>query len=169
MAIPETLTHQDKLLTVDTNVGKFLQGLLHPGIGVYPLFLDPCNGVWVLRVKFAAGVTLPLHFHTGTVHAYTMSGCWYYTEHPQQKQTAGMYLYEPGGSVHQFNTPADNTVDTDVFFVVTGANLNFATEGGDYMGTMDAGWIKTMVDTMIKQQHATGMNYITAGVPTYTR
>ena len=49
MNAPETITHQDKLLTIDTNVGKFLKGLLHPGISVYPLFLDPYNGVWVLR------------------------------------------------------------------------------------------------------------------------
>ncbi len=97
----------------------------------------------MIRVKFAPGVTLPLHFHTGTVHAYTDVGLLVYTEHPEQKQTAGMYLYEPGGSVHQFNTPANNTVDTDVFFVVTGANINYASMGGDYMGIMDAGWIKS--------------------------
>lgn len=169
MGAPEAITHQDQLLTIDTNVGEFLKGLLHPGISAYPLFLDPYNGVWVLRIKFAPGVTLPLHFHTGTVHAYTMSGCWYYTEYPNQKQTAGMYLYEPGGSVHQFNTPADNAGDTDVFFVVTGANINFEGMDGAYMGVMDAGWIKTMVDTMIKEQGATGMKYISAGIPSYTR
>jgi len=169
MNAPETITHQDTLLCVDTNVGEFLQGLLHPGISAYPLFLDPYNGVWVLRIKFAPGVTLPLHFHTGTVHAYTMSGCWYYTEYPNQRQTAGMYLYEPGGSVHQFNTPADNTGDTDVFFVVTGANINFASAGGEYMGTMDAGWIKASIDQMMKDQGAHGMNYISAKIPTFTR
>lgn len=169
MSTPETITHQDKLLCVDTNVGKFLQGLLHPGISVYPLFLDPFNGVWVLRVKFAPGVTLPMHFHTGTVHLYTMSGCWYYTEYPQQKQTAGCYLYEPGGSVHQFSTPADNKEDTDTFMVVTGANINFADEGGAYLGVMDAGWIKTFIDQMIKEQGADKMNYISAAIPGYTR
>jgi hypothetical protein len=169
MNAPETITHQDTLLCVDTNVGEFLQGLLHPGISAYPLFLDPYNGVWVLRIKFAPGVTLPLHFHTGTVHAYTMSGCWYYTEYANQRQTAGMYLYEPGGSVHQFNTPADNTGDTDVFFVVTGANINFASAGGEYMGTMDAGWIKASIDQMMKDQGAHGMNYISAKIPTFTR
>ena len=92
MTLPEAITHQDKLLCVDTNLSRFLDGLLHPGIRVHPLFLDPYNGIWVLRVKFAPGITLPLHFHTGTVHLYTMSGCWYYTEHPEQKQTAGCYL-----------------------------------------------------------------------------
>ncbi len=169
MGAPEVITHQDKLLTIDSNASKFLQGLLHPGISVHPLFLDPYNGVWVLRVKFKPGVTLPLHFHTGTVHAYTMSGCWYYTEYPEQRQTAGSYLFEPGGSVHQFNTPADNTEDTELFTVVTGANINFETEGGAYMGVMDAGWIKTFVDQMIKDQGATKMNYISAGIPAYTR
>jgi hypothetical protein len=49
MSLPEAFTHQDKLLTVDTNLSKFVEGLLHPGIKAHPLFLDPFNGVWVLR------------------------------------------------------------------------------------------------------------------------
>lgn len=166
MALPEAFTHQDELLTVDTNIGKFLEGLLHPGIKAYPLFLDPYRGVWVLRVKFAPGVTLPLHFHTGSVHLYTMSGCWYYTEYPDQPQTAGCYLYEPGGSVHQFNTPADNTEDTDTFMMVEGANVNFG-EDKEYMGMMDASMIKMWVDQGIKDQAADKMNYITPGEPAY--
>lgn len=165
--IPEAITHQDELLCVDTNVSKFLEGLLHPGIKAHPLFLDPHNGVWVLRVKFAPGISLPLHFHTGTVHLYTMSGCWYYTEYPDQKQTAGCYLYEPGGSVHQFNTPAENTEDTDTFMIVTGANVNFDTPTGAFINMMDAGMIKAWVDQGIKDQGADDMEYITAPVPTY--
>ena len=166
---PETITRQDSLLCVDTNANKLLEGLLHPGIHVHPLFLDPYNGVWVLRVVFKPGVTVPMHFHTGTVHVYTMSGCWYYTEHPEERQTAGCYLYEPGGSVHQFNTPLDNTEDTDTFMVVTGANINFASDGsGVYLGTMDAGWIKSMVDKMIADQGST-MKYVSASIPTFTR
>src|SRR6516225_500937 len=168
MNAPEIITHQDELLTVNTNAGKFLEGLLHPGIKVYPLFLDPYNGTWVLRVKFAPGVTLPMHFHTGTVHLYTMSGCWYYTEYPEQKQKAGSYLYEPGGSVHEFNTPADNTEDTDTFMIVTGSNVNFGSNK-EYLGIMDAGLIKAWVDAAIKDQDAQHMTYIQAGVPTYAR
>jgi hypothetical protein len=37
--IPEAITHQDELLSVDTNISKFLEGLLHPGIKAHPLFL----------------------------------------------------------------------------------------------------------------------------------
>ena len=163
MALPDTITHQHRLLSVDTNLGELLKGLLHPGIKVYPLFLDPHNGIWCLRVKFAPGITLPLHFHTGTVHLYTLSGCWYYSEYPDQKQTAGMYLYEPGGSVHQFNTPADNSEDTDTFMIVAGANINFSAEG-EYLGMMDAGMIKTWVDTGIAEQGCDQMTYITPPV-----
>ncbi|MEL0168365.1 MAG: 2,4'-dihydroxyacetophenone dioxygenase family protein [Pseudomonadaceae bacterium] len=168
MALPEAFTHQDALLTINTNDEKFLEGLLHPGIKAYPLMLDPYNGVWVLRVKFAPGVTLPIHFHTGCVHLYTMTGCWYYTEYPDQKQTAGCYLYEPGGSVHQFNTPADNTEDTDTFMVVFGTNVNFD-ESGNYLGMMDASLIKSWVDQGIKDQGADKMTYITPPIPTYAR
>lgn len=171
MNAPEVITHQDKLLTINTNSGKFLEDMLmEPGIKVYPLFLDACNGVWVLRVKFAPGITLPVHFHTGTVHLYTMSGCWYYTEYPEQKQTAGCYLYEPGGSVHQFNTPADNTEETDTFMVVTGSNVNFTGAGNEeYTGIVDAGLIKAWVDTAIQEQGADHMTYIQAGMPSYAR
>ncbi|MEM1152535.1 MAG: 2,4'-dihydroxyacetophenone dioxygenase family protein [Pseudomonadota bacterium] len=169
MALPETLTHQDHLLSIDTGENGFLESLLAPGVKISPLFLDPHNGVWVLRVKFAPGVTLPLHFHTGTVHFYTMSGCWYYSEYPDERQTAGCYLYEPGGSVHQFNTPADNTEDTDTFMVVSGANINFAVENGEYINTMDAGAIKDMVDQMLSEQRSNPMNYITPPAPGFAR
>ena len=167
--IPDAFTHQDRLLTVNTNLSRFLEGLLHPGIKAHPLFLDPTNGVWVLRVKFAPGITLPLHFHTGTVHLYTMSGCWYYSEYPEQKQTAGCYIFEPGGSIHQFNTPADNTEDTDTFMIVTGANINFDTDNGQYLNMMDAGMIKAWADQGIVDQGLVGMEYITAPIPGYTR
>ena len=82
-------------------------------------------------------------------------------------RAAGCYLYEPGGSVHQFNTPADNTEDTDTFMIVTGANVNFDKDSGSYINMMDAGMIKTWVDQGIAEQGADKMQYITAPVPTY--
>ncbi|MCY1294242.1 hypothetical protein D9M70_435280 [compost metagenome] len=168
MALPSTFTHQDTLLSVNTNEHPFLKSLAgHPGIDVFPLFIDPYNGVWMMRARFKPGVTLPLHFHTGSVHLYTMSGCWYYTEYPDQKQTAGCYLFEPGGSIHQFNTPADNTEDTDFIFMVTGANVNFLPEG-DYAGMLDAGALKGWVDLAIKEQD-NPLKYIQTSIPTFTR
>lgn len=150
MALPDTIMHQDFLLTLDTSQLPIVRDAL-PGVDIHPLFLDPENGVWVLRAKFAPGVTLPKHFHTGSVHFYTLAGCWHYLEYPDQKQTAGCYLYEPGGSIHTFHTPADNTGPTDGFMVVTGANINFDADG-NYLNTMDAGWIETVVVAAAKAQ-----------------
>lgn len=169
MPLPEIVTEQDQLLTIDTNANPFLEGLLHPGIKLHPLLLDPHNGTWVLRVKFAPGLTLPLHFHTGCVHLYTLSGCWYYLEHPEQKQTAGSYLYEPGGSVHQFHTPAENDGDTDTFMVVSGANINYDDTDGSYINLMDAGMIKAWVDAAIVSQGRDNMRYVEVPGPQFTK
>lgn len=169
MSLPETVTAQDELLCIDTNANPFLEGLLRPGIALYPLLLDPYNGQWVLRVKFAPGLTLPLHFHTGCVHLYTLAGCWYYLEHPNQKQVAGSYLYEPGGSVHQFHTPADNVGDTDTFMVVSGANINYDAGDGSYIDLMDAGMIKAWVDAAIVAQGRDSMRYVEVPAPGFRR
>jgi len=83
MSLPEVIQHQDFLLTLNTNEESIVKDAL-PGVDVYPLFLDPENGTWVIRAKFAPGITLPKHFHTGVVHFYTLSGAWHYMEYPDQ-------------------------------------------------------------------------------------
>tara|TARA_R110002110_G_scaffold3754_1_gene19527 strand:- start:54316 stop:54819 length:504 start_codon:yes stop_codon:yes gene_type:complete len=142
MTLPEIITHQSALLTIDTSKEPLIVDAL-PGVDIWPLFLDPENGVWVLRARFKPGTTLPKHFHTGTVHFYTLSGSWHYLEYPDQPQTAGCYLYEPGGSIHTFHCPADGE-PADGFMVVEGANVNFD-EDGNFVNIMDTGWIEQMV------------------------
>lgn len=149
MSLPDVINHQDFLLTLNTNEEKIIKDAL-PGVDVYPLFLDPENGTWVLRAKFKPGVTLPQHFHTGVVHFYTLSGIWNYLEYPDQPQTAGSYLYEPGGSIHTFHCPEDSE-GTDGIMVVSGANINFD-QDGNLMNIMDAGWIEQMVLVAAKAQ-----------------
>ena len=39
------------------------------------------TGVWVVRNRFAPGVSIPTHKHTGDVHGFTLSGCWHYAEY----------------------------------------------------------------------------------------
>ena len=143
MTLPSIINHQDFLLTLDTSQLPVIEDAL-PGVDLWPLFLDAENGLWVLRARFKPGTTLPKHFHTGTVHFYTTSGCWYYLEYPEQKQTAGCYLYEPGGSIHTFHVPEDAAEPADGFMVVAGCNVNFDEEG-NFINIMDAGWIEQAV------------------------
>jgi 2,4'-dihydroxyacetophenone dioxygenase len=91
--------------------------------------VDLANGVWIVRSLFPPGVTVQTHKHTGNVYAFTQSGRWHYLESPEAVNTEGSYLFEPAGSVHTLHVPPDNTGDTDVWFVINGANLNLDTEG----------------------------------------
>ena len=68
MALPDPINHQDFLLTLDTSTLPVVKDAL-PGVDIWPLFLDAENGLWVIRAQFQPGVTLPSHFHTGTVLA----------------------------------------------------------------------------------------------------
>ena len=149
MGLPETINHQDVLLTLNTREETLIRDVL-PGVDIQPLFLDPENGTWVVRALFKPGTTLPKHFHTGTVHFYTLAGCWYYLEYPDQPQTAGSYLYEPGGSIHTFHCPEDSE-GADGFMVIKGANINFDADG-NFVNIMDAGWIEEMVVAAARAQ-----------------
>jgi quercetin dioxygenase-like cupin family protein len=102
---------------------------LAEGMHVQLLQVDIEAGLWVVRTRFAPGITIPTHKHTGEVFAFTLAGRWKYLEYPEVN-TAGSYLYEPAGSVHTLTTPADNDGITDVWFAITGANLNLDAEGG---------------------------------------
>ncbi len=139
MPLPNVITHQDRLLSVNINESHEFPGS-EPGSTIIPLFLDRENGVWVLYGKFDPGTTLPPHFHTGTVHFFTTKGQWNYVEYPDDPQTAGSYLYEPGGSVHTFSVPADAKEPAEGFMVVYGANVIFAE--GEFQSVRDAGAIE---------------------------
>lgn len=158
MAIPEVTTKQSRLLTVNVNDSPGVP--LHPpGTTIFPLFLDRENGVWVLYAKFAPGTILPTHFHTGTVHFFTTKGMWNYLEHPEDPQTGGSYLYEPGGSIHTFSVPADAKEPAEGFMVVHGANVNF--EEGEYHSILDAGAIEEVVRRAMRKGYVSEMpNYI---------
>jgi quercetin dioxygenase-like cupin family protein len=160
MNLPEVITHQELLLTLNTEDETLIRDAL-PGVDINPLFLDPENGVWVIRARFKPGTTLPKHFHTGTVHFYTLSGVWHYLEYPDQPQTAGSYLYEPGGSIHTFHCPEDSE-GADGFMVIHGANVNFDDEG-NFVNIMDAGWIEQMVVAAARKQGIDKPRYFKPG------
>ena len=148
MALPQTTTHQDRLLTLNINDAPASPG----PVSLTPLFLDRENGVWVLYGRFAPGTVLPTHFHTGTVHFFTTKGRWNYAEHAADPQTPGSYLFEPAGSVHTFTVPEDATEDAEGFMVVNGANVNFLE--GVYQDITDAG---SLEDAFLGLSQATGI------------
>lgn len=170
MPLPPLIHDQDELLTLNTGelpVYKDpIPGL--PGLDVQPLMLDPHRGIWVVRAWFHPGLVLPTHFHTGCVHLWTLSGSWHYAEYPDQPQTAGSYLFEPGSSVHTLMTPASNTELTEAIIHVEGSNVNFDADG-NYVGMLDANSIILMIEHLIKERGLDPALYIRPGLPDYTR
>lgn len=169
MPLPPLVTNHRELLTLNSNELPIYKDAIPgiPGVDVQPLMLDTHNGVWVVRAIIHPGVRLPTHYHTGSVHLWTLSGRWNYVEFPDQPQTAGSYLYEPGSSIHTLMTPADNTAPTEMVMCVQGSNINFDADG-NYVGLLDANSIVQMIDYLIRERGLDPARYIRPPQPDYT-
>ena len=160
--LPLVALPQDDLLTVNIDQIPLLKDAMGPGIHIKPLRLDPENGQVVLMATMAPGCLLPVHYHTGTAEVYTFSGCWRYAEYPDQPQTAGDYLYEPGGSAHTFYCPEDNTEDTVVLLWMEGAQIGF-NDDGTLHHINDATSIQHVTETVSAAQGTGTVGYIHGG------
>jgi 2,4'-dihydroxyacetophenone dioxygenase len=61
--------------------------------------LNPVNGEWVSLLRVPAGMEMPKHYHSGTVHVYTLSGNWGYKEH-DWIAGPGSFVFETAASAH---------------------------------------------------------------------
>ncbi len=165
--LPLVALPQGELLTINADSLPLLTDALGPGVHFKPLRLDLENGEWVVLATFAPGARIPLHYHTGSVDAWTMSGSWHYLEYADQPQTAGSYLFEPGASVHTLACPEDNTEDTVVLFRVSGANVNF-NDDGTFHSILDAALIAHLTGALAEAQGHEPLNYIGGGAAGFT-
>ena len=106
------------------------------------LRVNAAAGNWVVPNRFAPGVRLQTHRHTGPVDGYTIAGRWHYLEYDFYS-TAGSYIREPAGSVHTLDVPADNEGITEVLFMMEGSTSNLGPDGTvenvvDGTGTLEA-------------------------------
>jgi quercetin dioxygenase-like cupin family protein len=95
-----------------------------PGVRLKLLQADVEGGFFVVQIRFAPGVLLPPHKHTGAVFAYTLAGEWSYLEQADSPPSrAGSYLYEPPGATHTLKVADHNQAETDVIYIIHGAML----------------------------------------------
>jgi quercetin dioxygenase-like cupin family protein len=101
-----------------------------PGVRLKLLMADVEAARFAVRIRFAPGIQLAPHMHTGEVHAFTLSGEWSYLEHPDTPPSrAGSYLFEPPGSTHTLKVADGLREETDVVFVVYGAMIHYGPQG----------------------------------------
>lgn len=165
--LPLVALPQGELLTVNEKDIPLVRDALGPGVHFKPLRVDIENGEWVVLATFAPGARIPLHYHTGVVDSWTMSGSWHYDEYSDQPQTAGSYLFEPGSSVHTLVCPDSNTEDTVVLFRISGANVNF-NEDGTFHSILDAALVSHLTRTLSAEQHLGRVEYIGGGAAQIT-
>ena len=94
-------------------------------------FFKNHRGLWIIRNRFAPGVLVQKHRHTGQVYGYTLSGAWKYAEYDYVNR-AGSFLYEPAGSVHTL-TVLDDNIASSVRRII---RANFAEEAGSMCSGM---------------------------------
>jgi len=166
-SLPLVSLPQSELLTVNEANLPLIENALGDGIHFKPLRVDLERNEWVVLATFKPGAEIQLHYHTGPAEVYTLQGCWQYKEHLSQPQTPGSYLYEPGGSVHTFFAPAENTEDTILLVRVAGANINF-NEDGSFHSILDALAIRHLTGVLSAEQGLSEPRYIGGGEAAYT-
>jgi len=75
---------------------------------------------------------------------------------------AGSYLYAPGGSVHTFFCPADNTEDTIALAWIEGAQVSF-NEDGSFHSIFDAVTVQYLAEAAAAEQGLGPVPYIRGG------
>ena len=106
----------------------WVPNLAYPGTWFRLLQADVDAGVYALAGRMPAGLAVGTHRHTGAVHMYTFSGSWRYLEHDYVNR-AGSYLYEPPGSVHTLEVPADNQELTETLTIMYGRTEYLGADG----------------------------------------
>ena len=144
---------EDELPFIDLGDGTHLQLLL----------ADIDEGLWIIRTRFEPGVVVPTHKHTGAVHGFTSAGRWFYQEYGDASMNvAGSYIFEPAGSVHTLETPADNTEITKATFVLYGALILIDGDGA-CTGIVDPTTTLAMYYNTLEQQGDRRPNLIRGG------
>lgn len=109
-----------------------------PEIQLKLLMADIEGGRYAVIMRFAAGLQIAPHKHTGEVHAYTFAGNWNYLEYPDSPANVpGSYLFEPPGTSHTLKIADDAGEWTEVLFILYGAMLHMD-EAGNVVGVTDA-------------------------------
>ncbi len=140
---------EDEIPWVDTGTG----------VEIKLVQADIEAGLWIVRNRFAPGVVVQKHRHTGQVYGYTLTGAWKYAEYDYINRS-GSFLYEPAGSEHTLTVPDDNTELTDVWFQIYGSNLNLDADG-NVESITDAEGIYTAYMAMCEAQGLDRPNVLT--------
>jgi 2,4'-dihydroxyacetophenone dioxygenase len=99
------------------------------------LHADPGTGRFSLMIKLDKGARAPMHRHVGAVEGMILEGGFYYRDQPDIRFTAGSYLLEKDGAVHQPVSP-----EGAIMFAVFHGAVEGLDRNGNVAGSIDWKW-----------------------------
>jgi 2,4'-dihydroxyacetophenone dioxygenase len=99
------------------------------------LSADPESGRFSLLIRFDRNCRAPAHRHIGAVEGMVLEGGFHYADAPEQRFTAGVYLLEKDGAVHQPVSP-----EGALMFAVFHGPVEGLDENGNVTGRIDYRW-----------------------------
>lgn len=99
------------------------------------LSVDPQSGRFTLLIKIDQGVVAPVHRHVGAIEGYVLEGGFHYHDEPDIRFTAGSYLLEHAGEVHQPVSP-----EGAIMFAVFHGPVEGLDQDGCSIGSVDWQW-----------------------------
>ena len=101
---------------------------LAPGESFKPLRFLPDQDARVLLLRLAPGTSVPLHRHSGEVHAWNVSGS--RQLHTGEVVGPGGYVYEPPGNVDSWKAVGDEDV---VVFITASGSMEYLGPKGEVL------------------------------------
>ena len=106
-----------------------------PGTCFKLLHADAGTGRFSLMIKIDKGAKAPMHRHVGAVEGIILEGGFHYHDQPNIRFTAGSYLLENDGAVHQPVSP-----EGAIMFAVFHGAVEGLDEDGNVSGRIDWKW-----------------------------
>lgn len=106
-----------------------------PGAHFKLLSVDAASGRFTLMIRLDQGLSAPMHRHLGAVEGLVLEGGFHYRDDPGRRFTAGCYLLENDGAVHQPVSP-----EGAVMFAVFHGPVEGLDEEGRVTGRIDWRW-----------------------------
>jgi 2,4'-dihydroxyacetophenone dioxygenase len=120
---------------------------LSPGLSFKPLTYLPGGTGYQILLKIEPGTLIPLHRHTGEIHAFNLSGRRLLIE-DQRVVEPGNYVYEPAGNVDSWKAVGDEPC---VVHVEVNGRIEYLGPDGQVTRFADAGTsLKTYLDWCAK-------------------
>jgi anti-sigma factor ChrR (cupin superfamily) len=124
----------DTLLTCDPQNLPWAPWAM-PGASFKLLSADPEHGRFTLLIRLDKGCAAPAHRHIGAVEGIVLEGGFHYADDPDRRFTAGVYLLEKDGAVHQPVSP-----EGALMFAVFHGPVEGLAEDGSVTGRIGCRW-----------------------------